>query len=97
MIAKLRSHANVPLFIFVTCIDWRKLGYHHHYCNYVSNEVTFGLFREIFMKINMNIIALEITSNTVLLTAVIQSAHLIGARGSSPGGIGQGRVAENLV
>jgi len=48
------------------------------------------------MKVNMNIIALEITSTTVLLAAVIQSAHPIDARGSSQGGLGQGRVADNL-
>jgi hypothetical protein len=48
------------------------------------------------MKVYMNNIALEIASNTVLLTAVIQSAHLTDARGYSPGGIGQGPVAENF-
>ena len=58
--------------------------------------MTFGLFREIFMKVDVNIIELAITSTTVLLAAGIQSAHPIDARGSSQAGMGQERVADNL-
>jgi hypothetical protein len=62
----------------------------------VSNEVSSGLFQEIFIKVDMNIIALETTSTTVLLAAVIQSAHPTDARGSTHAGMGQGRVADNF-
>ena len=48
------------------------------------------------MKVDMIIIALKITSTTVLLGAVIQSAHPIDARESSRVGMGQGRVDDNL-
>jgi len=56
----------------------------------------YGLFREIFMKTDMNIIALEITSTTLLLPVGIQFAHSIDARRSSQAGMGQERVADNL-
>jgi hypothetical protein len=48
------------------------------------------------MKVDMNIIALAITSTTVLLDAGIQSAHPIEAWGSSQAGMVQDRVADNL-
>jgi len=98
MIAKLRSHANVTLVAnFRYLYGLAQIRYHHH-CSYcVSNDVTFGLFREMFMTVDMNIRALDITSTNALLAAVIQSAHPIDARGFSQGGMGQGRVADNLV
>lgn len=49
------------------------------------------------MKTDMNIIALAITPNTVLLAAEKRPAHKIGARGSSPGGMSQGQVTDSLV